>query len=87
LEALFHRCRATHLGLVELAWVDDSVPTPQVEAAFFDDVVSCVEEFLDVELGTVNSEDGAGSSVIETAIAAEPQFYFVCFDHQLRGRS
>lgn len=85
LKAAFRRCRTTHLGRAELAWVDQGVPTPEEEAAFYDDVVSCVEESLGVEIGTVRPQAGGGpdTSVTEAAIAAGPDFYWSCFNSQL----
>ena len=83
LETIVDSCLATHLGAVEFVWADQNAPSPEEDAAFYDAVVSCVEEVLDVEIGTVEPR-GSGrapdTAVTDAAIAADPDLYAKCFD-------
>ena len=90
LNAIVNVCITIHLGLVEAAWAEQHGPTPEEDAAFYDGVVSCVEEGLGVELGTVRpSATGKGpdTAVTDAAIAANGELYDSCFDRQLAGEN
>lgn len=85
-EEVVNVCVERHLGRVELEWADQHAPTSEEEAAFYDGVVSCVEEGLGMELGTVepqNSGRGVDTSVTDAAIAADSDLYRRCFIRQL----
>ena len=78
-------CMAQHIGPVEFAWADQNAPTPAEEAAFYDAVVSCVEEALGVDFGTVEPRDpgsGPDTSATDAAIAADPDLYNACLERQ-----
>lgn len=86
IEEVLDTCFERHLGRVELAWADQHAPTSEDEAAFYDAVVSCVEDELGMDFGTVepeNSGRGMDTSVTDAAIAADPDLYRRCFNRQL----
>lgn len=86
LDAIVNACITIHLGRAEAAWADQHGPTPEEDAAFYDGVVSCVEEGLGVEFGTVRPRatgGGPDTEVTDAAIAADPDLYDSCFDRQL----
>ncbi len=86
LEAIVDSCLAGHLGAVELVWADQNAPSPEEDAAFYDAVVSCVEEGLGVDFGTVeprSSVRAPDTAVTDAAIAADPDLYSTCLDLQL----
>ncbi|MDH3189057.1 MAG: hypothetical protein OEM39_00205 [Acidimicrobiia bacterium] len=79
-------CIERHLGRVGLLWTDQHAPTSEDEAAFYDAVVSCVEEGLGMDFGTVKPESsgrGLDTSVTDAAIAADSDLYGRCFNLQL----
>ncbi len=79
-------CFARHVGDVELVWADQLAPTPEEEASFYNEVVSCVEKELGVEFGTVEPRSGGGvdTSVTDSALAADRSVYMACFDEVAR---
>jgi hypothetical protein len=85
-DRIMDACIARYLGRVEFVWADQQAPTAVEEAAFYDAVVSCVEEQLGVEFGTVvakNSARGPDTSVTDAALAADRELYMACLDRQL----
>ena len=86
LDTVMSSCIAKHLGRAEFVWADQVGPTAEEDAAFYDAVVSCVEEGLGVEFGTVRPKNlgkGPDTSVTDAAIAADPKLYDACFDRQV----
>ncbi|MEL6982688.1 MAG: hypothetical protein AAFO29_09725 [Actinomycetota bacterium] len=82
LDVIIDECLARHVGEVEFVWADQHGPSPEDEAQFYNEVVSCVEDELGVEFGEVQPRAGGGvdTSVTNAAIDADPDLYDRCFD-------
>lgn len=75
-DAAFETCHRRHVGDVELAWAAQNAPEPDQEAAFYNTVVTCVEEAVGEEMGEF--QPGDDSTLLDELIARHGPTYDRC---------
>lgn len=80
-ERVFRECHGPNMGQVELAWADQTGPSPEREVAFYNEVVDCVERETGEEYGEV--ERRSDTRATDAAIADAPEVYDGCLDEVL----
>lgn len=80
-EGVFGECQGRNMGQVELAWADQTGPSPEREIAFYNEVVDCVERETGEEYGEIEARSDTRAT--DAAIADAPGVYDACFDEVL----
>lgn len=80
-EEIFEQCHGRHMGAVATAWADQNAPSPGREIAFYNEVVSCVEEQTGEDYGEVEARSDTRAT--DAAIADAPGVYDACFEEVL----
>ncbi len=80
-EGVFRECHGRNMGQVELAWADQTGPSPEREIAFYNEVVDCVESQTGEEYGEVEARSDTRAT--DAAIADAPDLYDGCLDEVL----